>query len=307
MKGTRVAYLNGEFLPESEVNVSFRDRGFVLGDAVFDAARTFNGKIFRLVEHVDRLYRSLEAVQIDPGISSEEMIRITESVVEKNLPLLSEGEDYWVMQRITRGERVVGGELRDSTKPTVIVECDPLPLQARAHLFQEGIDVLTPTARRVPPESLNPNIKSHNYLNLVLADLEVCDQADNPWAVLLDTRGFLSEGIGSNVFLVRDGQLLTPRAQYVLEGVSRQVVLELAASLGITALEADLSVVDAENAEEAFITSTSFCLCPVRTYNGKQIGNGSVPGSITQSLTDAFCKLVNCDFVAQYVRTLDDG
>ena len=88
MKGTRVAYLNGEFLPESEVRVSFRDRGFVLGDAVFDAARTFNGKIFRLVEHVDRLYRSLEAVQIEPGLSSGEMIRITEEVVEKNLPLL---------------------------------------------------------------------------------------------------------------------------------------------------------------------------------------------------------------------------
>ena len=106
------------------------------------------------------------------------------------------------------------------------------------------------------------------------------------------------------IFLVH---MLTPRAQYVLEGVSRQVVFELAASLGIAVLEEDLSVVDAENAEEAFITSTSFCLCPVRTYNGKQIGNGSIPGPITQSLTDAFCKLVNCDFVAQYVRTLDDG
>jgi branched-chain amino acid aminotransferase len=306
MKETRVAYLNGRILSESEVNVSFRDRGFVLGDAVFDAARTFNGQIFRLVEHVDRLYQSLEAVQIDPGISSEEMIRISESVVEQNLPLLSEGEDYWVIQRVTRGERVVGGELRDSTDPTVIVECDPLPFRARAHLFREGIDVLTPTSRRVPPECLNPNVKSHNYLNLVLADLEVRNQADNPWAVLLDTRGFLSEGIGSNLFLVRDGQLLTPKAQYVLEGVSRQVVIELAASLEISVFETDLSTEDAESADEAFITSTSFCLCPVRTYNGKQIGNGSVPGPITQSLTDAFCKLVNCDFVSQYVRTLDD-
>jgi branched-chain amino acid aminotransferase len=307
MKGDRVAYLNGEYLPESEVSVSFRDRGFVLGDAVFDAARTFNGTIFRLVDHIDRLYRSLEAVQIDPGISSEDMIRITERVVEKNLPLLSEGEDYWVMQRVTRGETIVGGELRDSTHPTVIVECTPLPFRARARLFKEGIDVLTPTARRIPPESLNPNVKSHNYLNLVLADLEIRDKADNPWAVLLDTRGFLSEGIGSNLFLIRDGQLLTPRAQYVLEGVSRQVVFELASSLGMSVLEADLSIVDAENADEAFITSTSFCLCPVRTYNDKQIGNGSVPGPITQSLINAFCELVNFDFVAQYISTLDDG
>ena len=211
------------------------------------------------------------------------------------------------MQRVTRGENVVGGELRDSTGPTIIVECTPLPFGARAHFFREGIDVLTPTARRVPPECLNPNVKNHNYLNLVLADLEVRDQADNAWAVLLDTRGFLSEGIGSNLFLVRDGKLLTPQGQYVLEGVSRQVVFELAAGLGITTLEEDLSILDAENADEAFITSTSFCLCPVRTYNGKPIGNSAIPGPITQSLTDAFCKLVHCDFVAQYVRRLDDA
>ena len=230
------------------------------------------------------------------------MTKITEEVVDRNLPLLSKGEDFWVMQRVTRGENVVSGELNQSTSPTVIVECTPLPLRARKRLFEEGIDVMTPTTRRIPPESLNPNVKSHNYLNLVLADIEIRNQADNAWAILLDTRGFLSEGIGSNLFLVRDGILLTPRARYVLEGVSRQVIFELATSLGITVLEEDLSTTDAENAEEAFITSTSFCICPVRSYNGKQISNGSIPGPVTRSLTEAFCKLVNCDFVAQYLR-----
>lgn len=307
MDKERVAYFKGEYLPESQVNVSFRDRGFVLGDAVFDAARTFDGKIFRLAEHIDRLYRSLKAVDIDPGLSPDQMTQITEVVIEKNLPLLGEGEDYWVMQRVTRGANIVGGELWQSTGPTIIVECTPLPLKARAPLFRDGIDVLTPVLRRVPPECLSPNIKNHNYMNLVLADIEVRNHADNPWAVLLDTRGFLCEGIGSNVFLVRDGKLLTPRPQFVLEGVSRQVVIELAVDIGISVSEEDLTTFHAETADEAFVTSTSFCLCPVRSYNGKTLGNGSVPGPLTAKLTAAFVELVGHDFVGQYLRALDAG
>jgi len=169
----RVAYFNGQYLPESKVCVSFRDRGFILGDAVFDAERTFAGKIFRLEAHIDRLYQSLEKARIDPGLSAAEMTEITRETVQRNLALLGPAEDYWVMQRVTRGLAVVGGELWQSTGATVIVECTPLPLRARAPLLRDGLDVFTPALRRTPPESLDPNIKSHNYLNLVLADLEV--------------------------------------------------------------------------------------------------------------------------------------
>jgi branched-chain amino acid aminotransferase len=301
----RIAYFNGQYLPESKVCVSFRDRGFNLGDAVFDAERTFDGKIFRLKAHIDRLYRSLEKAMIDPGLSATEMTEITHETVQRNLPLLSSGEDYWVMQRVTRGLNVVGGELWQSTGATVIVECTPLPLQARAPLVRDGLDVFTPAVRRTPPESLDPNIKSHNYLNLVLADLEVRDRSSHAWAVLLDTRGYLCEGIGSNIFLVKDDVVFTPDARYVLAGVSRQVVIELALAEGFEVRETDLTAIDAAESDEAFITSTSFCICPVRTYDGVTLGASQTPGPVTERLTHAFAREAKHDFVAQYLNSLE--
>ena len=172
----RIAYFNGEFVPESEVVIPFRDRGFLLGDAIFDTARTFDGKVFRLREHVERLFRSLKYADIDPGLSIDDFVRISEEVIERNRHFLSADEDYWVTQRVTRGTNVVGGDLWQSGGPTVIVECTPLPLKARAHLFRDGIDVMFPSMRRVAPDSLSPNVKSHNYLNLVLADRESAER-----------------------------------------------------------------------------------------------------------------------------------
>ena len=305
MTQERVAYINGDYLPESEVKVSFRDRGFVLGDAIFDTARTFEGKIFRLDDHIDRLYRSLKSVGMDSGIAPEEMADISQMVVEKNLPLLGEDDDYWVFQRITRGARSIVGNSQTDSGATVIVECTPLPLEARAPMFRDGIDVLTPVVRRIPPECLSPNIKNVNYMNLVLAEEEVKGKAEHPWAVLLDTRGFLCEGIGSNIFLVRDGEVLTPRPQFVLEGVSRQIVIDLAGDLGIPVSEDDLTTFQAETADEAFMTSTSLCLCPARSYNGKILGDGTVPGPVTTQLMNAFSELVGYDFVGQYMRKLN--
>ena len=304
MTQERVAYINVDYLPESEVKVSFRDRGFVLGDAVFDTARTFEGKIFRLDDHIDRLYRSLKAVDMDPGVLPEEMAQISQSVVEKNRPLLGKDNDYWVFQRVTRGAKSIAGDSQTDSGATVIVECTPLPLKARAPMFRDGIDVLTPVIRRIPPECLSPNIKNVNYMNLVLAEEEVKGKAEHPWAVLLDTRGFLCEGIGSNIFLMRDGTLFTPRPQFVLEGVSRQIVIDLAGDLGIPVSEEDLTTFQAETADEAFMTSTSLCLCPARSYNGKMLGDGQVPGPVTTQLTAAFSELVGYDFVGQYLRTL---
>ena len=300
----RIAYFNGCYVRESEVLIPFRDRGFVLGDAVFDTARTFGGKIFKLGEHIERLYRSLKAIDIDPGMTPQEMQEISEEVVRRNLSHLEEGDDYWIFQRITRGQNVVGGELWQSSGPTVIVECTPLPIKTRAKVFHEGIDMHVPSIRRIPPECLSPSVKSHNYLNLVLADLEVRDKGPNAWAILLDTRGFLCEGIGCNLFLVRNGCLLTPRSQYVLAGVSRQTVIELAEKLDIPVIEDDLLPYDALNADEAFITSTSFCICPARSFNGKAIGDSPLPGPITSKLQQAFAEEVEYDFVEQYLRHL---
>ncbi len=298
----RVAYFNGKIVPESQVLIPFRDRSFKYGDGVFDMTRTFGGRIFKLKEHVDRLYRSLKYTGIDIGLSAAAVMTITEEILERNLPLLDAGDDFWVAQRVSRGVDVVGGDFWQNSGPTLIIDCTPLPFKARAHLYRDGIDVVFPSVQRTPPESLSPNVKSHNYLNMIIADLEVRSMNPNGWALLLDTRGFLSEGMGSNVFLVKDGVLYTPKSQYVLAGVSRQTVIELAAELKLKLVEDDLTPYDAFTADEAFITSTSFCICPVHSFNGKTVADGKVPGPITKQLTEAYSDLVDCDFVEQYLR-----
>jgi branched-chain amino acid aminotransferase len=304
LSNERIAYFNGELMPESQVLVPFRDRSWIFGDGAFDVARTFNGRVFKLEEHVERLYRSLKVLRIDPGLSPSEMIDVSRQVIERNVHLLGPDEDYWVAQRVSRGVQQVDGDLWDHYGPNVIVECMPLPLKARARLFRDGIDVVVPSVRRVPPDSLTPRAKTHNYLNLITADLEVHAQNPDAWAVLLDVNGNLCEGLGSNIFLVRDGRVLTPRERFVLPGVSRATVIELAEELGVPLAEADVDLYDAYTADEAFITSTSFCICPVRSVNGNQIGDGSVPGPITRRLTDAYARLVDHDFVAQYLKHL---
>ena len=301
----RVAWFNGRIVRESEVVIPFRDQGFLRGDAVFDMTRSFNGKAFRLKEHIERLYRSLKYLDIDPGLAPSQLAAISEDVLDRNRHLLGPGEDYWLAQRISRGVNRVPGDNWDHYGPNVIVECVPLPLRERAQLFRDGIDVITPSLRRTPPDSLSPRAKMHQYLNLVLADREVKAQNPAAWAVLLDVNGNLSEGQGSNVFLVRDRRLLTPRERYVLPGVSRQAVIDLVRQLAIPFDENDLDLYDAYTADECFLTSTSLCICGVRSVNGRRLGDGIVPGPVTQRLIDAYKALVGCDFVAQYVQRLE--
>jgi branched-chain amino acid aminotransferase len=301
----RVAYFNGEIVAESRVAVSFRDSGFLYGDGVFDTARTFGHKPFRLDDHVKRLFRSLRATGIDPGLTPEKTIEITEEVLARNLHLIDPEDDYWVTQRVTRGVKTIEGDLTAVGAPTVIVECTPLPIQARARLFRDGIDVVVPSVRRVPPEALSPRIKTQNYLNLVMADREAKARTPESWAILLDMNGNLCEGMGSNIFLVRDGRLLTPKARGVLPGISRQTVIELAEDLGIPVEETDLDLYDAYTSDEAFLTSTSLCLCGVCSVNGQALGAGAPPGPITARLTEAYKALAGFDFVAQYLNRLD--
>jgi branched-chain amino acid aminotransferase len=146
-------------------------------------------------------------------------------------------------------------------------------------------------------------VKTHNYLNLVAADLEVRAQDPGAWAVLLDTRGNLAEGLGSNIFLVQDRTLLTPREQTVLSGISRETVIALARDAGLAVVERDLDLYDAYNAQEIFLTSTSLCVCPVSSVNGAPTGDG-IPGPVTRQITEAYCRYVDFDFVAQYLKKL---
>ena len=299
----RIAYFNGRFVPEREVLVPFRDRGFKYGDAVFDTTRTFGHRVFKLAEHVERLYRSLRYLRIDPGVPAEKMVSITEEVLRRNLALLDPDDDYWVTQRVSRGLDPAAREMWPQEGATVIVECVPLPLKERAPLYRDGIRVMTPSVRRTPPEALSPRVKTHNYLNLIAGGLEVQAQDPGAWALLLDTAGNLAEGLGSNIFVVQKGTLFTPREQAVLSGISRETVIDLAREAGLTVVEKDIDLYDAYTAEEAFLTSTSLCICPIASVNGAKIG-GAVPGPITRQLTEAYCRFVDFDFVAQYLKRL---
>ena len=299
----RIVYLNGDYVAESEARVPFRDRGVKFGDAVFDTTRTFGHEIFRLREHLERFYPSLRYLRIDPKLSIEELIAVTEQVVERNLPLIGDDEDYWVTQRVTRGIDIADrAAWPEWDGPTVIVECLPLPLAARAESYRDGIEVVTPSVRRVAPDMVSPRAKTHNYLNLVLADLEISAQNNTALAILLDENGNLSEGKGSNIFIVTEGKIQTPKERYVLPGVSRAVVRELAGKLDITFEETDIDLFDAYNAEECFISSTSFCVCPVRNVNGNEMP--AVLGPVTQQIIDAYVKYVGFDWYHQYLNKL---
>lgn len=297
-----VAFLNGQLVPESQAGIPIRDRGFIYGDAVFDAARTFSGVPFKLTEHIKRLYDSLRYVRIDPGISMDEMEMWSRRIIEHNHPLLPTGQDMWVMQRVTRGVE----SSTDSAAPTVLIETHAIPFASRAPLYRDGARVTTPSVPRVPPRFMSPRAKTHNYLNLVLGDLEAQGTDPGSWAILLDEAGNLTEGRGSNIFLVKDGVVATPKGQFVLEGITRGTVLDLASGLGLETTERDLDLFDAYTADEAFLTSTSLCICPVSSVNGATIGDGAPPGPVTRRLMQAFTDLAGMDFEEQYLSHLQD-
>jgi branched-chain amino acid aminotransferase len=301
MNNKRVAYVNGEIVPEIEAKVSYNDVGFLYGDAVFDTTRTFGGKIFRLQQHLDRFFQSLKYMRIDPLMTQDEMSDITMEVLERNLPLLGDNEDYWASQRVSRGVRQDLGGL---SNPTVVIETFPLPLKQRASLYKDGLQLVTPSVRRTPPVSQSPRAKVHNYINIVQADLEVKSQNPNASALMLDINGNLCEGMGANLFLVKDGEMFTPHEQYILAGISRQVTIDLANELGINVKEKNLDLYDAYTADEIFVTSTSYCICPVASVNGSKPENQDVPGPVTKRLMDAYSGMVGIDIVGQYLAHL---
>ncbi len=188
--------------------------------------------------------------------------------------------------------------------PTVLIETHAIPFARRATLYRDGISVITPSVPRVPPRFLSPRAKTHNYLNLIMGELEAQGSDPDAWAVLLDEAGNLTEGRGSNIFLVKDGSIATPKGQLVLEGITRNTVLDLANNLDIPVEERDLDLYDAYTADEAFLTSTSLCICPVSSVNSAKIADGVVPGPITRQLTAAFSDLAGMDFVGQYLAHL---
>ncbi len=299
----RVAYVNGALIPESKAVISVHDKGFIYGDAIFDTLRTFGGKVFRMKEHIDRLFETLTYVRIDCGMTPDGMTDVVNRVVDVNAAALREGEDWWVTIRVSGGVMGFDGEPPLQEGPTVVVECVPLPLRARARFFTEGAPLAISHRPRIDPKALSPNAKTNNYMNMMLAQREIDAIAPGNWALMPDRNGNLAEGPGCNLFIVKNGTVITPTEEFILAGVSRAEVISICREKGIPVIERDVSVHAAMTADEAFLTSTSLCVCPVRSIDGHTFPGGA-PGAVTQQLMDAFSERANYDYVAQYLRFL---
>ena len=289
-----VAYMNGEWIPSSELKVDVRDRGFRVGDTVFDVTRTFNGKSYKMKEHVDRLYRSLKYVRIDAGMSAEEMVELSEDAIQRNMHMLKEVGDFAIWQAITRGMDRPGG----GGTPTVIVEVAPNPWEWFGGLYQNGAIGVIPKIRAYSSDSVDPKIKHHSRMNFNLAEVEAKDVHPDAWPVMTDSRGNLTEGVGYNVFMVTDGVIRTPGDSSILQGVSRGAVFEFAEQLGLPLVEEELQPYDLYTADEAFFASTPFCVLPVTTVDNRPIGDGK-PGPVVQQLLAAWGEKVGIDIVDQ--------
>jgi len=293
------AYFKGEWMPFSQVKIDPMDRGFTVGDVVFDVARTFNGKSFRMEDHIQRLYRSLKFVRIDPGLSAKEMLDISEEVVQRNDHLRAEVGDFTITQFVTRGP---GSSSRSAGPPAVCVKVAPIGFGRFADLFKDGAHGVITRTRSYPVESLDPKVKNYSRMNFNLADLEAADVDPEAWPILTDAEGSLTEGTGYNVFLVTDGVIRTPGDRNILQGVSRGMVFDLARQLNIPLVEEDLQPYDLYTADEAFFSGTSPCILPVSKVDQREIGDGR-PGPIVQQLLSAWSETVGgMDIVDQALQ-----
>jgi len=292
------AYFKGEWMPFSQVKIDPMDRGFTVGDVVFDVARTFNGKSFRMEDHIQRLYRSLKFVRIDPGLSAKEMLDISEEVVQRNDHLRAEVGDFTITQFVTRGP---GSSSRSAGPPAVCVKVAPIGFGRFADLFEDGAHGVITRTRSYPVESLDPKVKNYSRMNFNLADLEAADVDPEAWPILTDAEGSLTEGTGYNVFLVTDGVIRTPGDRNILQGVSRGMVFDLARQLNIPLVEEDLQPYDLYTADEAFFSGTSPCILPVSKVDQREIGDGR-PGPIVQQLLSAWSETVGMDIVDQALQ-----
>jgi branched-chain amino acid aminotransferase len=289
-------------VPECEAKVSVFDSALMFGDMVFDMTRSFNGRQFALPEHIARLYAGLKMLRIPLAMTPQEMIRAVEETIAANQPAFDPGDEHRIMIDVTRGPlsmyaHLFGGKV----EPTVIISDFPVKwtVAPLTPLYRTGVHAVFPSQRMIPADLLEPKIKNRSRLHYLLANLDV-SLLDDPtaWALLLDPGGFITEGTGSNFFLVKGGRLYTPEPRNILRGIRRKYTIELARKLGIETIECNLNQYDAINADEAFFTSTAFTLMPCAKVQCCTLGDGR-RGPVTQKIIDAWCELVGLDFIAQ--------
>jgi branched-chain amino acid aminotransferase len=274
-------YVDGAFYGRDEASVSVFDHGLLYGDGVFEGIRIYNGTVFRLKEHLERLYRSARYIMLEIPLSIQEMEEAVLRTVAEN-----RRTDGYIRLVVTRGKGTLGIDPARCERPSVIIIVDDIQLYPPEY-YTNGIAIVTASTRRLPPDGIDPRVKSLNYLNNILAKLEA-KQAGCIEAVMLNRDGFAAECTADNLFIVSDGTLLTPQTvDGALGGITRSFVLELASSCGIPAGETRLSRYDLYGADECFLTGTGAEIVPVVSIDGRRIGTGK-PGAVTAKLLEAF-------------------
>jgi len=274
-------FIDGKYYNEREAKISVFDHGLLYGDGIFEGIRAYHGRVFKLKEHVDRLFCSAKAILLEIPMSSAQITRAVVEACRKN-----KIRDGYIRLVVTRGVGTLGLNPKRCKNPSVIIIADKIQLYPPA-LYQRGLDIITvPTARNLH-SALNPAIKSLNYLNNILAKIEAnnggCEEA-----VMLNAEGFVAECTGDNVFIVKNGALFTPPLSAgALYGITRQTVIELAEESGLKVSEPNLTRYDLFNADECFLTGTGAEIVPVVKIDGRIIGTGK-PGRITHRLEDEY-------------------
>ncbi len=278
-------WINGNLYDKSEAKISVFDHGLLYGDGVFEGIRIYAGRVFRLREHIDRLYESARHILLEIPLNREQMMQAVLDTVKANAK-----QDGYIRLVVTRGAGSLGLDPHKCSDPQVIIIVDDITLYP-AEFYDKGLHVITASIIRNHPNALNPRIKSLNYLNNILAKIEAVS-AGCQEAIMLNHNGEVAECTGDNIFIVKHGVLRTPHmVAGILEGVTRNAILELARATKITVQEMALTRHDVYSADECFLTGTAAEVAPVVQCDGRPIGNGK-PGPVTRQLRERFHQLV---------------
>jgi branched-chain amino acid aminotransferase len=274
-------FIDGKFYDERNAKISVFDHGLLYGDGIFEGIRAYHGCVFKLKEHIDRLFCSAKAILLDVPMSHAQIMRATVETCRKN-----NIRDGYIRLVVTRGPGTLGLNPNRCKHPSVIIIADKIQLYP-PELYQKGMDIVTVPTTRNLHSALNPAIKSLNYLNNILAKIEA-NNAGVEEAVMLNAEGFVAECTGDNLFIVKNGTLFTPPfSAGALYGITRQTVIELAEASGLKVSEPNLTRYDLFNADECFLTGTGAEIVPVVKIDGRVIGTGK-PGPVTRQLEDDY-------------------
>jgi branched-chain amino acid aminotransferase len=282
-------YLNGKLVDKADAKISVFDHGFLYGDGVFEGIRTYNCRVFRLKEHIDRLYETMHTLMINPRMAKNQMIDAVTLTLRAN-----KIKDGYIRLIVSRGDGDLGLDPRKCFgRPNVIIITDRIILYP-AELYQKGMEIITVPTVKNSPNALNPQLKSMNYLNNILAKIEASLCGYNE-AIMLQDNGYIGECTGDNVFLYKNGVLSTPHLGR-LKGITCTAILELAQKMKIKTFEGYITRHEMYNADECFLTGTAAELIPIVKVDGRTIGEGK-PGPVTKKLLNALHQLTKKDGV----------